>query len=778
MMKRILVSVFVLVFVFNHSAIAAINKAEMEVAYKAMTGGKVDFTVYNKADNKGFVVLDNQDQVLGYSDQGSFDYDKIPDNMKWWLSQYQEEINWARTNRIKTSPIKSDGGRDSIMVRPLLGDIAWSQGSPYNKMCPTVGGQRCVVGCAATAMSQIMFYYKWPLRGHGYYAYDWNGKTLSCNFSESTYDWDNILPTYLRSYTDEQANAVAKLCSDAGISLDMNYGVSGSGALVDRQYYAFPRNFAYSSNIKYYNKDNFTEAEWDSMLRAELDAARPIFYSGQDANSGGHAFVCDGYTKFGYFHFNWGWNGAYNSFFKIGALNVSGYQFNTGNEITIGLEPRKTTLIDGLCYEFLADSTVTLTYKDDGEYTESVSVPEEIAYNGKTYRVSKLTAGFLPMIDCVPSLQVPWTTPLEISKGVFNDSVYHNTTLIVPDNCVEAYANTSGWSMFKCIKDTIGHVLEWGDWEPVGDGTGTYTYSANYFYTLGGMGKDDPNLPIAYRPSTSEEGRGQYRIQHWSFDTDFYINHDANTGNCTVPKQYAGFEVSYTFGSEKKMAGVYVSDIPTFNPDSTYEAYPCKYDPNKGLFTLNVAYMFGDESWMTSQTGVETFQIDGFKFDVSAIYDYEQTFGKKIGVRITANKSVKKCKYVFVEGEISMDSVAIVAQQIADSVIESKTAYIGTSSYKPASISKTYTMVIAAFDKNGEYRNYTSTIVNYNDIYDMIAGDANKDKIVNVNDITTTASYILGDKPEAFNRFSADVNKDGVINVNDISETANLILEK
>ncbi|MDO4801472.1 MAG: C10 family peptidase [Prevotellaceae bacterium] len=673
MIKRFLVFVFAFVFVFVHSAYAGINKAEMEVAYKATTAGNVDFTVYNKTGNKGFVVLDNHDQVLGYSDQGSFDYDKIPDNMKWWLSQYQDQINWARTNHIKTAPIKSDDSNDSIIVSPLLGDIAWSQGSPYNKMCPTVGGQRCIVGCTATAMSQIMLYYKWPIKGRGYHEYDWNGKTLSCNFNESTYDWDNILPSYLNSYSDEQADAVAKLCSDAGISVDMTYGVNLSTAIVDKQYNAFPRYFSYSRNIKYCKRYDFTEAEWDSMLRAELDAARPVFYSGRDINSGGHAFVCDGYTKSGYFHFNWGWNGTYNSFFKIGALNVSEYQFNLSNEITIGIEPRKTTLIDGLCYEFLADSTVTLTYKDDAEYKESVTIPEKIAYNGKIYRVSKLTEGFLPEINCVPSLQVPWTTPLEISKNVFSDSVYHNTTLIVPDNCIEAYVNNPIWNKFRCIKDTIGHVLEWGDWKPVGEGTGTYTYSANYLVTLGGYPANDPDLPVSYRPCLSDEGKGQFWIQHWSRNTDLFINYDINTGNCTIPKQYAGFDINYTLNYKQKTAGTYVSDIPTFYPKSTYEDFPCTYDSDKGLFTLNLVYAYGDESKMFPQTGVETFVIEGFSFNF---------------------------------------------------------------------------------------------------------GDANKDRVINVNDITAIASFILDSKTKPFNRFSADVNNDGVINANDIAEIAKMILEK
>ena len=99
-----------------------------------------------------------------------------------------------------------------------------------------------------------------------------------------------------------------------------------------------------------------------------------------------------------------------------------------------------------------------------------------------------------------------------------------------------------------------------------------------------------------------------------------------------------------------------------------------------------------------------------------------------------------------------------------------------TSKYKPAALDKTYTMVIAGFDRNNTYRNYTSTIVNYNDIYNMKFGDANKDDAIDVSDITTTAAYILGDKPANFNRFSADIDKDGVITIADITAIAAMIL--
>jgi hypothetical protein len=46
----------------------------------------------------------------------------------------------------------------------------WSQVSPYNDLCPVLTpglDEHCVVGCVATAMAQVMYYWKWPLTGTG-----------------------------------------------------------------------------------------------------------------------------------------------------------------------------------------------------------------------------------------------------------------------------------------------------------------------------------------------------------------------------------------------------------------------------------------------------------------------------------------------------------------------------------------------------------------------------------------------------------------------------------
>lgn len=67
-------------------------------------------------------------------------------------------------------------------------------------------------------------------------------------------------------------------------------------------------------------------------------------------------------------------------------------------------------------------------------------------------------------------------------------------------------------------------------------------------------------------------------------------------------------------------------------------------------------------------------------------------------------------------------------------------------------------------------------IVSVLTIPSYIIGDANGDEEINVTDIASTASYILGTTPANFVEKAADVNEDCEINVTDIAGIANIIL--
>lgn len=318
------------------------------------------FYVFNKGVKEGFIIVAADDcvqtSVLGYSDMGEFDCDNVPANFQWWVEQYQREIDYAITNGLNsTRNIQTY----STSVSPLLGDISWDQGDPYNLLCPTLTNskgktERTATGCVATATAQLLRYYKYPEKGFGIKTYKWNtgGQTLTLDFTQSTYDWDNMTETYSNKSTTTQKNAVAKLMYDCGISCKTNYNLiekGGSSATAYDQVIGLHDHFGYDRGMEYLTRNYYNLTSWHSKIINELNNNRPILYRGS-GNAGGHAFIIDGYNKEGYFHFNWGWSGQSNGYFVITALNpgelgigggAGGYNYNQG--MTIGIKPAQTS---------------------------------------------------------------------------------------------------------------------------------------------------------------------------------------------------------------------------------------------------------------------------------------------------------------------------------------------------------------------------------------------------------------------------------------------------
>lgn len=193
-------------------------------------------------------------------------------------------------------------------VEPILQD-GWYQDAPNNNMCPLdQKGNRCLVGCVATAMTQVMHYWEWPRKGMGSHEYvdvKGCGQKLSSNFEEHIYDWPNILDSYKGNYTSAQADAIALLSSDCGIAVNMTYGAESSGARSIYQPMALVNYFGYDRGIQMLFRDFYSLEEITLMLKKELAAGRPVLVSGY-SNVGGHAFVIDGYDENDWFHLHLG----------------------------------------------------------------------------------------------------------------------------------------------------------------------------------------------------------------------------------------------------------------------------------------------------------------------------------------------------------------------------------------------------------------------------------------------------------------------------------------
>lgn len=296
--------------------------------------------VFNSTD-EGFVLVsaeDNARAVLGYSDEGTFDANNIPENMQFWLQMYADEIRSAteakgdeakgdeakgKVNRREAKGERREAEEEAYpTIAPLLGETIWGQGEPFNNMCPQIGNERTVTGCVATALSQIMYIHKYPTMGIGSHSYktETEGLTVSANFGNTTYDWANMIPNYKDSYTTTQANAVATLMHHVGVAADMDYTVDGSGAVSSIALVGLTNYFGYDKAINVLPKDFLKEETTLQTIASDLQAGRPVYISGSTVNQEGHAFVCDGIKSDGYLHINWGWYGVANGYFALSAL--------------------------------------------------------------------------------------------------------------------------------------------------------------------------------------------------------------------------------------------------------------------------------------------------------------------------------------------------------------------------------------------------------------------------------------------------------------------------
>lgn len=389
----------------TNSSLKKAAPAKRMVLKQSASTEQPQYYIYENANGEGWVIIAASDAVtpiLAYSETGHFRTDNMPTNLKNWMSKYNTFIQRVEaeggeaTGEAKAQWEEVRNGvrraqNATVIVGPLV-KSKWDQGAPYWNLCPynaTVG--RAYTGCVATAMAQVMNYWKWPVKGtgsHSYRSLDPNNpekkskyytQTLSANFGATTYDWANTLDEYtdedgeeLPGLTNAQKNAVATLMYHCGVSAEMMYGSDsegGSGTYTINYgawddpmsaENAFFTYFGYKkSTLKSYARDGYTkqgvkyydpweDADWIAMLKEELDKKHPIMYdgAGKTEYDGGHSFICDGYDSRNYFHFNWGWSGYGDGFFALSNLKPGGggagggsYDFSYDQCVIIGIEP-------------------------------------------------------------------------------------------------------------------------------------------------------------------------------------------------------------------------------------------------------------------------------------------------------------------------------------------------------------------------------------------------------------------------------------------------------
>lgn len=279
--------------------------------------------------DNGFVVMSADDvasPVLAYGFDSQLSSLDMAPGARMWLSIYKEEILAMRRSGAAAddevadewSALRQNSPKAiTEVVVPKLLRSKWNQTKYYNRYSPydtaasSTYDDRTPNGCVAVAMAQIFYYYRYPSHGYGSHTNHTSYGSYFVDFANASYQYD-MMQNELNWYNNE----VAKLIFHCATSVDMNYAADGSGAYSFDVPNAISTYFGYSNDAEILYKNSYSNTQWRNILKASLDQAKPLYYSGY-SDEGGHAFVCDGYNSDNHFHFNFGWGGYSDGFYAL-----------------------------------------------------------------------------------------------------------------------------------------------------------------------------------------------------------------------------------------------------------------------------------------------------------------------------------------------------------------------------------------------------------------------------------------------------------------------------
>ena len=415
--------------------------------------GKANVYVINLGNDQGFVVVSGEDgavsEVLGYCDHGSFAYDKAPVQLLDLLNEYSDGIDHLRTNPAMAksqSAQRASGATASSSYPSYLGEVVvapllttkWGQGNPYNILVP----EGCYTGCVPTAVAQVMNYWKWPKQNTGQMFGGWSetGETIYEDFPVHTYDWDNMIDDYERTASSwEQQQAVAQLMADIGKAMGTEYG-QPNGSPTGFDYHSLSVTFGYQPNVVVV--DGNTALEVEETLKGELDLKRPVLYGGDPGDgSDGHVMVCDGYTKNDYFHFNYGWGGQNDGFYRLTAVPKFRHNVRVWKNFRPYDAVKKS--IDGFRYGLKADGTAEiLEYLDGGTnmVDGTLIIPDSVTDDetGNQYAVTHIGSGAFFMKGSFSKIilgnNIQSIAPYSFIYSSINTLVLSDKMEVVPEN--------------------------------------------------------------------------------------------------------------------------------------------------------------------------------------------------------------------------------------------------------------------------------------------------------------------------------------------------------
>ena len=356
--------------------------------------------------------------VLGYNfsydDETALDhFDEIPPGFQSMIQEYIDQIELCFANDTITLGHEKDWGQlmsynkngNEVydVVEPLI-TTRWGQGesnfcefngyiehvaynyyvSETSLACGLILNN-CPTGCVATAMAQIMNYWKHPV--------------YNPDLEANQFDWCNMPDDLCRNspnYINER-NAIAWLMRQCGIKSNMNYcdgGECQSGTSITDARNALVDSLQYSNSATIYYKSQCLPLTWIMLIINNLEAGKPVLYAGNNSsNTAGHVFVCDGYRSDNTFHFNWGWNGLYLDYWfnlnslSIGSTNFSSYQLAIFNITPVNI------------LDYCSFSVSLEDYFSTSSGSQSIAVPKTFSVLQSVNRNSGLNAMYRTIPD-------------------------------------------------------------------------------------------------------------------------------------------------------------------------------------------------------------------------------------------------------------------------------------------------------------------------------------------------------------------------------------------
>lgn len=586
----------------------ATNGSKLKLLHTALAadGDQAAYYVFGSERPDGFVIASADDRlqpILGIAESGLFS--ELPDNVKWWLGQYEAEISAYYAENGTDGDFSLTSVYDNYdswgPIEPIC-KTRWNQHAPYNLLCPEVNGSRSVTGCVATCLAQAVKAIGY-FNGSGLRTYTTNGVTVTFDFGSYKPDFSKMRDSYDDGGASEaECQEVAKLMLACGVAVGTSYNYV-SGASIDvnaiRQYMGFD-NETFTMQ-----RNGLTSAEWESLCYSLIKAGKPICYFG--SGSGGHAFICDGYSEDGFFHFNWGWGGTADGYFRLSSLNPR--QIGTG-----GFSGGYT----------MEQRIVVLMTPDDEKLDLPVFHPGQVTWedryalmppslNGDSYTFDRFTYQLTCEAYGKP-MEVGIGLLLENRDGVSEDvyiapSAYnmcqHNIprtgfTVCIPTDLLPAGAQYDAYPVYSFN----GWKGYWKllPWEPS-------NYQDHYLAKVNSNGRVDFSVAEMAAPKLAVSGMEV---------NEFYAGDNNNTFKCLITN----------FGeddfSEKLTLGLYKEDGITKTKD-----------------IAKIYMLLGSGETLTLNANVATTGLDAGKYELClyrSSYRIPLTETSKIGVEIKSGK--------------------------------------------------------------------------------------------------------------------------------------------